>query len=471
MKRTKIICTLGPACHTEEQILQLIRGGMNVARINLSHGEWPQHQETIVKLKTINARLAAEGEAPVAIMLDTKGAEVRTGTVQAPILIAKGEEVVFSHTDVQSDKKVITVDHPGFAKDVQQAESILIDNGKMTFELVRVEKSGAVIARSLDDGEIGSRRHVNLPGANLDLPSLTDKDWEDITLGTAEGIDFIALSFIREAKEVTEVRDYLAKRGTPAGLIAKIETRQAVENMQAIIEASDGIMVARGDLGAEVPFERIPVIEDQLVALSREAGKPVIVATHMLESMCENPMPTRAEVVDIAHAATIGTDSTMLSGETASGKYPFASLDAMVRVLLATETHLEKLQPMREAQAGSEREARAKAAVSLAISTEVSALIVITRGGRTARDICRYRPNIPVIAFTPEESVQRSLQLSYGVIPVRIPFETDPEATVEAALAAAQKAGHLKSGDRCVLVSDAKAHGTSVCTIQVRAIA
>jgi pyruvate kinase len=471
MKRTKIICTLGPACNTEEQILQLIRGGMNVARINLSHGEWAQHQETILKLKRINESLAAEGSAPVAIMLDTKGAEVRTGVVQQPIRIAKGEEVIFAHVPVKGDKTVITVDHPGFAKDVVQAESILIDNGKMTFELVRVEKNGAVVAKSLDDGEIGSRRHVNLPGANLDLPSLTEKDWEDITLGTAESIDFIALSFIREAKEVDEVREYLKKRGTSAGLIAKIETRQAVDNMEAIIEASDGIMVARGDLGAEVPFERIPVIEDQLVALSREAGKPVIVATHMLESMIDNPMPTRAEVIDIAHAATIATDSTMLSGETASGKYPLGSLDAMVRVLRATEDHLQKIAPMRDAPARTEREARAKAAVTLAISTEASALIVITRGGRTARDVCRFRPAMPVIAFTPKEEVQRSLQLSYGVTPVRIDFSDDPEATVEAALAAAKKAGHVQSGDRCVLVSDAKAHGSSVCTIQVRAIA
>lgn len=474
MISTKIICTLGPACHTEEQVMALARLGMGIARINLSHGTWDEHQETIKLIKRINERLAKDKSIPpcIAILLDTKGAEVRTGVVDTPLQIAKDEEVVFSpHPCPKEKRQVVLVNHEGFAKDVRQAERILLDNGKLIFELVTVNKDGTVVAKAKEDGSIGSRRHVNLPGANLDMPSLTDKDWEDITHGADEGVDYLGLSFVREAKEAEEVREFLRKRGTPVGLVAKVETRQAVKNMVEIIRVSDAIMVARGDLGAEVDFERIPVIQDELVSLSREAGKPVIVATHMLESMIENPMPTRAEVTDIAHAATIGTDVTMLSGETASGKFPFAALEAMVRVLRATEEHMARLRRMEEASVRTEREARAEAAVTLAISTGASALIVMTRGGQTARDLCRFRPHLPIIAFTPSAEVQRTLQLSYGVIPLRVDFDDDPEQTVDEAMAIAKTMGLLKSGDRCVLVSDARTRDSAVCTIQIRMIA
>ncbi len=255
-----------------------------------------------------------------------------------------------------------------------------------------------------------------------------------------------------------------------ARLIAKIETRKAVDNMEQIIAASDGIMVARGDLGSELPFERIPVIQDRLVSLCRDAGKPVIVATHMLESMIENPMPTRAEVTDIAHAAMTGTDATMLSGETAGGKYPMLSIEAMVRVLVETEHHQALLHPMQEAIIRNPRDARAEAAVKLAMSTKNAAIIVITKSGKTAEEVSRFRPALPVIAFTPSERALRWLLISYGVQPLLVPFEDDPESTIVEALALAKKMKLLQKGQQCVIISDMRAHSQNVGTVQMRTV-
>ncbi len=474
MKSTKIVCTLGPACDTEEKIMGLIQRGMNVARLNFSHGTWEQHKAKIHMLKEINRKLGEKNTVPssVGIMADTKGAEIRTGDVETPILIKAGEKVVFSSKPLHEEKmKVIIVNYNEFGKDVKKAEQIILDNGTMIFELIEVRKDGSVVAKASDDGEIGSRRHVNLPGAELSIPSITEKDWVDIENASSEGVDFFALSFVSKAKDVEDVRTYLEKKGRKACLIAKIENRQAVTNMHEIIQASDAVMVARGDLGAEVPFERIPVIQDELVYLCREAGKPVIVATQMLESMITNAMPTRAEVTDIAHAATTRTDSTMLSGETAGGKHPEKSLEAMVRVLTETEKHISQQRKMESARITTDRDAQAEAAVTFAVSSNAKALVIMTKTGNTALDICRFRPALPIIAFTPDESVQRTLQLSYGIIPLCIPFDDkDPEQTLLAAFETAKKYKLLKKGETCVLISNARAKEASVSTVQIRQI-
>ncbi len=471
---TKVICTLGPATLTEEKILRLAQSGMNIARLNFSHGKWENHLQSIKMIKNVNKKLATQkGQAScIAIMVDTKGPEVRTGVVETPIVVSPGEDVIFSFKPIKESKlKVIAVNHEHFAEDAQDAESIILDNGKMNFTLKKVLKDGSVVATAIEGGSIGSRRHVNLPGADLRIDSITDQDWEDIAHGAAEQADFFALSFVREADDIERVRAFLKKKKCNAQLIAKIETRKAVENMAGIVDASDGIMVARGDLGSEVPFERIPVIQQELVSLCRYSGKPVIVATHMLESMIDNPTPTRAEVTDIAHAASSGTDTTMLSGETANGKYPFNSLEAMVRVLSATEAHLATQRAMEPALVRNENEARAEAAVTLATSTDCAAIVVITKSGQTARDISRFRPALPIIAFTPEESSQRGMQILYGVTPLVIGFSsTDPERTVAAAFEAGKKRGLLAKGMKCVLVSDSKAHDAVVRTVQIRAI-
>lgn len=474
MRFTKIICTLGPASNTKEDIRALAAAGMNIARINLSHGTLEQHLQTIQLLKDINRELRGGGKLPtcIGILLDTKGAEVRTGDVAEKIAIAEGEEVVFAAKPIPGEeRKTITVNHGQFDKDVREAECILIDNGLLRFDIVGIRPDGSVVARARENGCIGSRRHVNLPGANLSMPSITPKDWEDIAFAAKEGVDFLALSFIRERREVEEVRGFLRGHGAHIGLISKIETRQAIHNLPEIIAASDGIMVARGDLGVEVPFESLPAIQDDIVEESRRAGKPVIVATHMLESMIDQPMPTRAEVTDIAHAATTRTDATMLSGETASGEYPLESLLAMDRVLLATEEHIQPQRPSEDGPATNEREARAHAAVTLAVTTSARALFVMTKSGQTARDVSRFRPAVPIVAFTDNEKAQRALQLSYGTIPVLIPFNTDPEVTVAAAMEEGKRLGILAKGEHVVLVSDTRAGDTSVNTIQMRQIA
>lgn len=471
MRFTKILCTLGPATHTRAAIEALAEGGMNVARINLSHGSEDEHRSVIHLIQEISRNRKKNGKPEIAILLDTKGAEIRTGDTDKPVAIKKGQEVIFSsHPNPDADKTVIAVNYGGFANDVRETDRILIDNGEIIFDILSIEKNGDVRAKARGDGTIGSRRHVNLPGADIDLPSVTERDWEDIAFAAEEQVDFLALSFMRTGEDVTSVRNFLQKKNSPIQIIAKIETKQAVENIQEIIHASDAIMIARGDLGAELPFETLPVIQDEIVMLCRVQGKPVIIATHMLESMMHQATPTRAEVTDIAHAATTGADATMLSGETASGSNPLLSLDAMDRVLRATEQHLARFSLEGAQPVQSERQARAEAAKTLADSTHAKAILVFTRTGQTARDLAKFRPHIPIFAFTNSASVARGLQVCYGVVPMEMALDQDPEATVQNALALCKKAGTVSPGDRVVIVSDAKAHEKLINTVQMRVI-
>lgn len=474
-RATKIICTIGPATSTREQICHLVENGMNIARINLSHGDREKHRTLTRMIKDLNESGTFQKLSPhipvVGIMLDTKGAEIRTADVKEPVKVEENQDVIFTSKPTGREKHpVIVIDYPTFSRDVQKTNRILLDNGELIFELVSIEKDGSVIARAQEAGLIGSRRHVNLPGANVDLPTVTEKDWDDIAFGAEEGVDFIALSFVQYGKNVQEVREFLEKRGSAVRLIAKIESQRAVQNLSEILHMADGIMVARGDLGAEVPYESVPVIQDEIVALCKEAGKPVIVATHMLESMITRPTPTRAEVTDIAHAVTIGTDATMLSGETAAGKHPIGALSAMDRVIRATEAHVARF-PREAARIHNEREARAEAAVTLAASTNASALLVITRSGQTAIDVSKFRPRIPIIACTSEPAVQRRLQLHYGVISMHCDLRDDPEEAVHCAMKKVKDLDPLMAGTRVVLVSDMLAGDLTVNSIQIRTIA
>ncbi len=466
---TKIVCTLGPSSRTEEQVQALAASGMNVARINLSHGSRAEHERAIHIIQALNTKGFC-----IATMLDTRGAEIRTGIVIQPIPIAVGQEIVFSADPQHSDAKgrtVIEVNYDGFSNDVHETNTILIDNGTISCTILSIESDGSVVAKAKDAGSIGSRRHINLPGADIDLPSLTKKDWDDIAFGAERGVDYVALSFIRSAEEITEVRSLLQKKGSDMKIITKIETKRAAEeNLAEIIAASDGIMVARGDLGTDIPIEELPAIQDEIVSRCRDAGKPVIVATHMLESMSTYPLPTRAEVTDVAHAASTCADATMLSGETASGKHPVKCVEMMDRILRATEAHNARLSECTEGAVHNEREARAQAAVTLANSSHAEAIVVITKSGQTARELAKFRPRIPVIAFAPTGSVHQKLSLNFGVFPVLAMF-TDPDTTIETGIAAAKKAGLLKKGMRVVLLSDAPAKGGNVSTVQMRTIA
>lgn len=467
MRLTKIVCTLGPSLGTKEQIKDMVERGMNVARVNFSHGSEEQHTATLTMLRD----LVDKEQIPVAILLDTKGCEIRTGDVEKPIEVLAGDEVVFSHVPLPQEKRtVIMVNYPEFAKDAKDTKTILLDNGETLFEQISNDGT-SVVAKALDSGSIGSRRHVNLPGVDISLPSITEKDWKDLELGVKMGVDFVALSFVRRASEIEEVRAFLAKHNSTMGIISKIETKLAVENIESIIAASDGIMVARGDLGAEIPFEQVPAVQDKIVRRCWLAGKPVIVATHMLESMIKNPMPTRAEVTDVAYAATSRTDATMLSGETAKGDHPKKAVEAMSRILHETEQHLQPVSIDDITCDTSNVGARSKAAALMAQTVGASAIIVLTKSGLTARQVSKFRPRIPIIAFTPSTSARGELLLHYGVVPALLPFnEKEPEVTVLAAIAAAKKAGHIAAGQKIIIVSDTKSGENTVATVQVRTV-
>ena len=465
MRLTKIICTLGPASSTPETLRALADNGMDVARINFSHGQREDQLKFLKLVKDLNA----ERKSAVALLLDTKGCEIRTGDRKEPLPVKVGDEIVFSPFPPPNEKRpVIHVNYDGFAGDVAETDRILIDNGEMVFDIVSIDPSGFVVARAKDDGKIGSRRHINLPGADIDLPSITPKDWEDIAFGIEQDMDMVALSFIRTAEDVMEVKSFLKDKGSPMLVFAKIETKQAVERIDDIIAVSDGIMIARGDLGAEIPYERIPAIQGKIVRGCQELGKPVIVATHMLESMTQHPMPTRAEVTDVAHAAMSRTDCTMLSGETASGKHPALAVEAMARIIRETEAHLEPDDAVRASP--DEVDARAEAAVRMANAIGAPAIVALTRSGWTAKAISRFRPSMPTLAAAPDEAVRRRMQVLYGVHSTCIPFNADPEVTTRDAIAAFVKLGKLRPGDRIVLLADTLAGGHSVDTVQIRTV-
>lgn len=466
MRLTKIVCTLGPSCNSPETISAVQQAGMNVARFNFSHGTHDDHRKNIALVKDLNKK---DGVC-VALLLDTKGPEIRTGDVAEKIEITKGQEVVFSFVPKPDEKRtVIMVNYGEFGNDVKKAEIILLDNGTMSFNVVSVEKDGSVIATSNDDGKIGSRRHVNLPGADISLPSMTEKDWTDLRLGIELEMDFVAPSFIRTGGEVKEIADFLKKNNSTMRIISKIETRQAVTNIDAIIAESDGIMVARGDLGAEMPYEKIPAVQDMIVRKCLQAGKPVIVATQMLESMIENPMPTRAEVTDVAHAATTRTDCTMLSGETAAGKHPAGAVEAMSRILCETEAHQSADLRDKVCSVG-ERSALADAAVSMALAVAAPAIVVLTRTGRTAQAVSQFRSNLPIFAFTESPAVQRYLQFLHGILPMTIKFEKDPETTLDNVFAEITKRKLLKSGQNVVVISDTKTKTGSMHAVHIRTL-
>ncbi len=473
MRFTKIVATLGPATNSVEKIEELAKLGINVCRMNFSHGDHEFHGNTMKNVRTVNKK----GHA-LALMLDTKGPEVRTGDVAVPLVIEKGDLVTFTPRELTGKEKgkTVKVSYGLFAKDAKNARCIVIDNGSIEMKLVKVEKD-IVIARALDGGKISSRRHVNLPGAYISLPSFTDKDWKDIAFGIEQNVDFIAPSFVRSGKDIKELKAFLKKHGSPAHIISKIETPQAVENIDEIIAYSDGIMVARGDLGSEVPFEDVPGIQDDIVKRCRKAGKPVIVATHMLESMITNPTPTRAEVTDIAYAARLQADSTMLSGETAGGMYPSKAVAAMDQVL----RKCERIEPMYDllidacddetSNIDLPRKEQALAACVLATKLNADALIVISKHGRTAMAVSNCRPLLPIHAFTETEDSQRRLALVWGVAPHCIRFSENPDQTIAAAISLGKKEGFLKKGQRVVAVSDMRSVHDRVMTIQIRTIA
>ncbi|MCL5026758.1 MAG: pyruvate kinase [Chloroflexi bacterium] len=413
-RRTKMVCTLGPATQSPSGIEKLIEAGMDVARLNFSHGTVEEHAASIAAIRSISERLGK----PVAVLQDLPGPKIRTGRLAAPYVTLKdGASFTLTTDDIAGDEHRVSVTLPSLPHDVRPGHVIFLDDGALRLHVVSVSGND-VECLVIHGGVLRAEKGINVPGVTLSTPSFTDQDWRFLEFGIEHGVDFVALSFVRSAADVKQVRLFLAQREASIPLIAKIEKHEALDNIDSIIAAVDGIMVARGDLGVEIPIQKVPVAQKNLVRKCNQVGKPVIVATQMLESMIHAPSPTRAEVNDVANAIFDGTDAVMLSGETAIGEYPVDTVNMMAQIALETESALpyERMLAERGANLVPETDdAIAYAACHTAQQLGAAAIIAFTTSGSTARRVAKYRPRAPILALTPSPAVQRRLALSWGV--------------------------------------------------------
>lgn len=450
MRKTKIVCTLGPATNDVEIMKQLIHNGMDAARINFSHGTYETHAETIAKLKQAREEL----NAPIPLILDTKGPEIRVKTFKED-KVRLEEDATFTLTtrEVEGDVNIVSVTYADLPKDVHRGSRILIDDGLIELKVEDITETD-VVCKVVNGGVVKSRKGVNLPGVEVNLPSLMEKDIEDLKFGVENGFDIVAASFIRSAEDVLKIRRVLEENGgEQMHIISKIENQQGVENIDKILEASDGIMVARGDLGVEIPPEEVPLVQKILIAKANRIGKPVITATQMLESMVHSPRPTRAEANDVANAIFDGSDAIMLSGETAAGAYPLEAVATMARIALKAESAVDyaaKLANTTEPARVNITNAISMAACATAAELKTAAITTVTKSGFTARMISRYRPACPLIASTSDETVWRQMNLIWGCKPMLYTGELPRGGVFDTALEIAVKSGLLKNGDTVV---------------------
>ncbi|KAK6250989.1 hypothetical protein SCA6_004994 [Theobroma cacao] len=449
-RKTKIVCTIGPSTSSREMIWKLAEAGMNVARLNMSHGDHSSHRKTIDLVKEYNAQFE---DKVIAIMLDTKGPEVRSGDVPQPIQLKEGQEFNFSIKRGVSSENTVSVNYDDFVNDVEVGDILLVDGGMMSLA-VKAKTKDLVKCVVVDGGELKSRRHLNVRGKSATLPSITDKDWEDIKFGVDNQVDFYAVSFVKDARVVHELKDYLKGCNADIHVIVKIESADSIPNLHSIISASDGAMVARGDLGAELPIEEVPLLQEDIIRRCRSMHKPVIVATNMLESMINHPTPTRAEVSDIAIAVREGADAIMLSGETAHGKYPIKAVKVMHTVALRTESSLPVsiMPPVRfNAYKSHMGEMFAFHSTTMA-NTLNTPIIVFTRTGSMAILLSHYRPSSSIFAFTNEKRIKQRLALYQGVMPIYMQFSDDAEETFSRALKLLMDKNLVKEGEHVTLV-------------------
>jgi pyruvate kinase len=424
MRRTKIVATLGPATDSAERILELITAGVNVIRLNFSHGVHSEHQRRIELVRAA----AAQAKQPVAILLDLQGPKIRTGKLQndSAVELTDGQQFVITTQDILGNAQRVSTTYQALPTDVRIGDRILLSDGLI--ELVVKETSATeVITTVVNGGELRQRQGINLPGVNVSAPALSEKDVDDLHFGLAHDVDYVAISFVRRPEDVAQLRDLIARSGKPTPIIAKIEKPEAIDRLPEIIAAVDGVMVARGDLGVEMRPEQVPLIQKRIIKLANEQHKPVITATQMLESMIHNPRPTRAEASDVANAILDGTDAVMLSGETAVGEFPIETVKMMARIAEEAEHGLRMAdlddpseQPMM-IDAASMAGAIAEAACAITRAVDVKAIIAFTQSGNTTRLVSSNRPQVAVIGATPNERVWRQMSLLWGVTPVMVP--------------------------------------------------
>ncbi|KAK2420554.1 plastidial pyruvate kinase [Trifolium repens] len=453
-RKTKIVCTIGPSTDTKEMIWKLAEAGMNVARLNMSHGDHASHQKVIDLVKEYNAQ---SKDNVIAIMLDTKGPEVRSGDLPQPINLTAGQEFTFTIKRGVGTADCVSVNYDDFVNDVAVGDMILVDGGMMSM-VVKSKTESSVKCEVVDGGELKSRRHLNVRGKSATLPSITEKDWDDIKFGVDNKVDFYAVSFVKDAEVVHELKNYLKSCDADIHVIVKIESADSIPNLNSIITASDGAMVARGDLGAELPIEEVPLLQEEIINLCRSMGKAVIVATNMLESMIVHPTPTRAEVSDIAIAVREGSDGIMLSGETAHGKFPLKAVKVMHTVALRTEATIQGGQmPPNIGQVFKNHMSEMFAYHATMMSNTLgTSTVVFTRTGFMAVLLSHYRPSGTIFAFTDEKRVQQRLALYQGVCPVYMEFSDDSEETFRRALDFLQKQGMVKVGEEVALVQSGR---------------
>ena len=453
MRKTKIVCTLGPASDSEEMISRLMDAGMNVCRLNMSHGSYEEQAARIARIK----RLREEKNLPVAILLDTKGPEVRTKTVEdGKVTLEAGSEFILTSREIEGNAHEVSITYPKMVELVHPGTRVLIDDGLLAMEVVRIENGTDIVCSVTNGGVLGSRKGISVPDVDLQMPSIGEKDRSDIIFGIEQGIDLIAASFVCRPSDVLTIRKLCADNGgSHVQIFSKIENRMGVDNFDDILKVSDGIMVARGDLGVEVDMEEVPVLQKQFIHKCNVAAKPVITATQMLDSMIRNPRPTRAEASDVANAIIDGTDAIMLSGETAAGKYPVEAVRTMDAIALRTEANIECDMPVRKAKQTklSITAATAHAACTTAMDIGADAILSVSQRGVTAQMVSRFRPSTTVVALLLDPQVQRQMALYWGVEPITMPFASSTDELVDFAVQAAEEAGIVKQGDLVVVTA------------------
>ena len=468
MRKTKIVCTIGPASETEEVLKGLCRAGMNVARMNFSHGTYGDHQRRIDAVKKVREELGL----PIAIMLDTKGPEYRIKTFEeGKITLSEGDRFTFTTEDVVGDNHRVSVSYAHLPEELSAGDTILLNNGLMTFEVMEITGS-EILCRVVCGGELSDRKSMSFPGKVMKQKYLSDQDKEDIAFGIRNDVDYIACSFVSCKQDLLDIHAYLEEIGAPrVELIAKIENQSGFDNIDEICEACDGIMVARGDMGVEVPFDRLPGIQKKLITKGRMLGKRVITATEMLESMIHNPRPTRAEISDVANAVYDGTSAIMLSGETAAGKYPVQSVEIMARIAETTEAGIHYAKRFRNTDfvIRNSVDAISHSTCGMAIDLEAQAIVACSLSGMTARMVSRFRSPVPIIGLTTDERTWRRLALSWGVIPAMCEVFSSTDVLFYTAKKIAKSTLSLQKGDKIVITggdTSGKSGNTNIIKVE-----
>jgi pyruvate kinase len=449
MRRAKIVCTLGPAVESPEKVRELIAAGMNMARLNLSHGGYDEHQNRLDRVR----EAAAEAGVPIAILVDLQGPKIRLARFKdGPHDLARGDIFTITTDDVEGTKDRVGTTYKGLPGDCKAGDRILIDDGKVTVEVVEV-KGSDVVTKVIEPGAVSNNKGINLPGVAVSVPALSEKDMDDLRWGLKVGADFIALSFVRNADDIKDVHRIMDEEGIRVPVIAKIEKPQAVDNLVSIVDAFDGIMVARGDLGVELPIEDVPLVQKRCVELARDAAKPVIVATQMLDSMITNSRPTRAEATDCANAVLDGADALMLSGETSVGDFAIEAVATMARIIQKTEEGgLERIRPLKH-EPRTKGGAITKAAVEVGAIVGAKFLVAFTQSGDSARRMSRLRSRIPILALTPDRGTYNRLALSWGVEPMITPVVSHTDEMVKQVDGLLLESKRTTIGDNVIIVA------------------